>query len=75
MVSFTFDDAPVSAATRGAGMLEEYDARGTFYISGGLVDSWSGNWTNCTAAATRSPATLSRTRAPRTCPRLRWRPS
>lgn len=46
MVSFTFDDAPVSAATRGAGMLEEYDARGTFYISGGLVDSWSGNWTN-----------------------------
>jgi peptidoglycan/xylan/chitin deacetylase (PgdA/CDA1 family) len=26
-------------------MLEEYDARGTFYISGGLVDGWSGNWT------------------------------
>src|SRR6202012_2715188 len=25
--------------------LEEYDARGTFYISGGLVDRWSGNWT------------------------------
>jgi peptidoglycan/xylan/chitin deacetylase (PgdA/CDA1 family) len=46
MVSFTFDDAPVSAATRGAGMLEEYDVRGTFYISGGLVDGWSGNWTD-----------------------------
>jgi peptidoglycan/xylan/chitin deacetylase (PgdA/CDA1 family) len=44
MVSFTFDDAPISAATRGAGMLEEYDARGTFYVAGGLADSWSGNW-------------------------------
>ena len=41
MVSFTFDDAPISAATRGAGMLEEYDARGTFYVAGGLADSWS----------------------------------
>ncbi|HZC98312.1 MAG TPA: polysaccharide deacetylase family protein, partial [Bradyrhizobium sp.] len=49
MVSFTFDDAPISAATRGAGMLEEYDARGTFYISGGLVDGWSGNWTGVSA--------------------------
>jgi peptidoglycan/xylan/chitin deacetylase (PgdA/CDA1 family) len=45
MVSLTFDDAPKSAATAGAAMLEEYDARGTFYISGGLVDKWSGNWT------------------------------
>ncbi|WP_244548797.1 polysaccharide deacetylase family protein [Bradyrhizobium canariense] len=45
MVSFTFDDAPVSAATTGAGMLEEHSARGTFYVSGGLADSWSGNWT------------------------------
>jgi peptidoglycan/xylan/chitin deacetylase (PgdA/CDA1 family) len=44
MVSFTFDDAPISAATRGAGMLEEYDARGTFYVAGGLANSWSGNW-------------------------------
>jgi peptidoglycan/xylan/chitin deacetylase (PgdA/CDA1 family) len=49
MVSFTFDDAPISAATRGAAMLEEYDARGTFYISGGLVDAWSGNWTGLSA--------------------------
>jgi len=45
MVSFTFDDAPISAVTRGAAMLEEYSARGTFYVSGGLIDSWSGNWT------------------------------
>jgi peptidoglycan/xylan/chitin deacetylase (PgdA/CDA1 family) len=45
MVSFTFDDAPISAATRGAAMLEQNNARGTFYVAGGLVDSWSGNWT------------------------------
>jgi peptidoglycan/xylan/chitin deacetylase (PgdA/CDA1 family) len=49
MVSFTFDDAPVSAATRGAAMLEEYNARGTFYVAGGLVDSWSGNWNSVSA--------------------------
>src|SRR5271154_7143298 len=45
MVSFTFDDAPISAATRGAAMLEQHNARGTFYVAGGLADSWSGNWT------------------------------
>jgi peptidoglycan/xylan/chitin deacetylase (PgdA/CDA1 family) len=49
MVSFTFDDAPVSAATRGASMLEEFNARGTFYVAGGLVDSWSGNWNSVSA--------------------------
>jgi peptidoglycan/xylan/chitin deacetylase (PgdA/CDA1 family) len=37
MVSFTFDDIPVSAATVGAPMLEEYGGHGTFYIAGGLV--------------------------------------
>jgi peptidoglycan/xylan/chitin deacetylase (PgdA/CDA1 family) len=45
MVSFTFDDIPKSAATVGAPMLAEYGAHGTFYISGGLVDRWSGHWT------------------------------
>jgi peptidoglycan/xylan/chitin deacetylase (PgdA/CDA1 family) len=49
MVSFTFDDVPDSAATIGAPILEEYDARGTFYIAGGLVDEWSGNWTGISA--------------------------
>ncbi len=34
MVSFTFDDVPVSACTVGARILEEHDARGTFYIAG-----------------------------------------
>jgi peptidoglycan/xylan/chitin deacetylase (PgdA/CDA1 family) len=38
MVSFTFDDIPVSAATVGAPMLEEFGGRGTFYIAGGLVN-------------------------------------
>lgn len=37
MVSFTFDDIPKSAATTGAGILEDHGARGTFYVSGGLV--------------------------------------
>ncbi|AUC92998.1 polysaccharide deacetylase family protein [Bradyrhizobium sp. SK17] len=37
MVSFTFDDLPKSAATLGADILESYGARGTFYVSGGLV--------------------------------------
>jgi peptidoglycan/xylan/chitin deacetylase (PgdA/CDA1 family) len=35
MVTFTFDDAPVSACTTGAAQLQQYLARGTFYISGG----------------------------------------
>ena len=35
LVTFTFDDAPVSACTTGAALLGHYRARGTFYISGG----------------------------------------
>lgn len=49
MVSFTFDDAPRSAATVGAAILEEHDARATFYISGALVDQWSGDWDTVSA--------------------------
>ncbi len=37
LVSFTFDDAPVTAATLGAPMLEAYGARGTYYIATGLL--------------------------------------
>ncbi len=36
IVSFTFDDVPDTALTAGAAILEKYDARGTFYIAGGL---------------------------------------
>jgi peptidoglycan/xylan/chitin deacetylase (PgdA/CDA1 family) len=46
MVSFTFDDVPKSAATTGARILEDHDARGTFYVSGGLVGTTkSPDWT------------------------------
>ena len=41
MVSFTFDDIPKSAATTGAGILEDHGVRGTFYVSGGLVSTTS----------------------------------
>jgi peptidoglycan/xylan/chitin deacetylase (PgdA/CDA1 family) len=34
MVSFTFDDVPVSACDIGTRILEQNDARGTFYIAG-----------------------------------------
>ena len=37
MVSFSFDDVPVSAVTHGAPVLEAAGARGTFYVAGGLV--------------------------------------
>ena len=36
LVSFSFDDIPDNAVTNGAAILERYDARGTFYVSGGL---------------------------------------
>src|ERR1700722_7595377 len=41
MVSFTFDDIPKSAATTGAGILEDHGGRGTFYVSGGRVSTTS----------------------------------
>ncbi len=44
MLSFTFDDVPESAATTGATILCQYDAKATFYISGGLVGKWSSHW-------------------------------
>ena len=36
-VSFSFDDAPVSAATVGAAILERHGVRATFYIAAGLA--------------------------------------
>jgi peptidoglycan/xylan/chitin deacetylase (PgdA/CDA1 family) len=44
MVSFTFDDVPKSAATTGAKILEHHGARGTFYVSGGLVGTTEPDW-------------------------------
>jgi peptidoglycan/xylan/chitin deacetylase (PgdA/CDA1 family) len=37
MISFTFDDAPHTACTRGRRLLEQYKVRGTFYVCGGLT--------------------------------------
>ncbi|MEZ2146912.1 polysaccharide deacetylase family protein [Bradyrhizobium sp. DN5] len=44
IVSFTFDDAPDSAAGEGAELLEQHDGRGTFYLSGSLIDQPSDHW-------------------------------
>jgi peptidoglycan/xylan/chitin deacetylase (PgdA/CDA1 family) len=38
IVSFTFDDAPDSAAGEGAELLEKHGGRGTFYLAGSLID-------------------------------------
>lgn len=45
VVSFTFDDIPDSAMINGARLLEEFGARGTFYIAGGLCGAAWGPWT------------------------------
>lgn len=37
IVSFTFDDVPVSALTNGARILERHGVHGTFYVAGGLA--------------------------------------
>jgi len=50
MVSFTFDDLPKSAVTNGARLLEEYGARGTFYVSGGEVGVDTPDWESGSAA-------------------------
>jgi peptidoglycan/xylan/chitin deacetylase (PgdA/CDA1 family) len=39
LVSFTFDDVPKSACTRGRQILEDSGSRGTFYLSLSLMDS------------------------------------
>lgn len=43
VVSFTFDDVPASACHQGAMLLELYQARGTFYVCGGLTDGTEQN--------------------------------
>ena len=35
LVTFTFDDVPLSACTAGARILEQYGIRATYYVSGG----------------------------------------
>lgn len=38
LISFTFDDFPVTAAEEGAAILERHGARGTFYLTTGLMN-------------------------------------
>jgi peptidoglycan/xylan/chitin deacetylase (PgdA/CDA1 family) len=51
MVSFTFDDAPDSAAGEGAELLEKHGGRGTFYLAGSLIDQPSAHWHGLSDAA------------------------
>jgi peptidoglycan/xylan/chitin deacetylase (PgdA/CDA1 family) len=44
MVSFTFDDAPDSAAGEGASLVEAHGGRATFYIAGSLIDRPDDHW-------------------------------
>ena len=44
MVSFTFDDAPDSAAGEGASLLEAHGGHGTFYLAGSLIDQPGDHW-------------------------------
>ena len=44
MVSFTFDDAPDSAAGEGASLLEAHGGRGTYYLAGSLIDRPDDHW-------------------------------
>ena len=39
IVSFTFDDVPESAYSKGADILDAHGVNGTFYIAGGLCDT------------------------------------
>jgi peptidoglycan/xylan/chitin deacetylase (PgdA/CDA1 family) len=44
LVSFSFDDAPESAYTNGAAILEDYGIRGTFYIASGTCGAQDEYW-------------------------------
>lgn len=44
IVTFTFDDAPVSALHHGAAVLEARGVRGTYYIAGSMVDGTPAEW-------------------------------
>ncbi|MFT5511106.1 MAG: peptidoglycan/xylan/chitin deacetylase (PgdA/CDA1 family) [Hyphomicrobiaceae bacterium] len=44
IVTFSFDDISRNAATVGAKILEDEDARGTFFVAGGLMGKQFGPW-------------------------------
>lgn len=53
IVSFTFDDVPVSALVNGAGILESHGVRGTFYVAGGIAGQEHDGQTMLTAEGYR----------------------
>lgn len=50
MISFTFDDIPVTAASEGATTLESFGVRGTFYVAGGLCGTDGDDYAHLSAA-------------------------
>jgi peptidoglycan/xylan/chitin deacetylase (PgdA/CDA1 family) len=50
VLSITFDDFPVTAATEGARILENHGARGTFYAAGAMMDRPGPSGRNFSAA-------------------------
>ncbi len=54
MVSFSFDDAPATAATTGAEILEARGVRGTYFVSMGLADRYGPMGRNLGAAEVRT---------------------
>lgn len=53
IISFTFDDFPLSAAETAAQLLERHDARGTFYAATGLMGEHHDLWPMASADALR----------------------
>lgn len=43
-VSFSFDDVPISAGTAGAALMEEHDARATYYVAGSMLGMQADHW-------------------------------
>lgn len=56
LVTFTFDDVPVSACSIGAAILESHRVRATFYVSGGGCGAWSPSGPLATAPQLRAVA-------------------
>ncbi len=53
MVSFSFDDVPLSATVAGAAVLESHGLRGTYYFTAGLADQVGSMWRNAGPADAR----------------------